>query len=66
MRAGGGVRAEREEEASGGPTGNDGGPHPLSLASLDSSPIEGERFIAPRFQLARRCGLLRAEQTHAQ
>jgi very-short-patch-repair endonuclease len=41
--AGGGARANNEEEASRGTAGNAGGPHPLSHASRDSSPIEGER-----------------------
>jgi very-short-patch-repair endonuclease len=43
MRAGGGVRASGEGEVSGDFTGNLSGPHPLSHAARDSSPIEGER-----------------------
>ncbi len=43
MRAGGGVRADIKEEASGGSSGKTSGPHPLSHAARDSSPIEGER-----------------------
>jgi|CXWL01.1.fsa_nt_gi very-short-patch-repair endonuclease len=42
-RAGGGARAVGEEGASGGVSGKAGGPHPLSHASRDLSPIEGER-----------------------
>lgn len=41
--AGGGVSAGGEGEASRGATGNAGGPHPLSRATRDCSPIEGER-----------------------
>jgi very-short-patch-repair endonuclease len=41
--AGGGARTSPEENASGDSTGEAGGPHPLSHASRDSSPIEGER-----------------------
>ncbi len=44
---GGGVRAEGEEEASRGKADEDSGPHPLSHASRDCSPIEGERAQIP-------------------
>ncbi len=40
---GGGARAGGAGEASRGSAGNVGGPHPLSHAARDSSPIEGER-----------------------
>jgi hypothetical protein len=41
--AGGGVRSDDEGDASRGKVGNGCGPHPLSHAARDSSPIEGER-----------------------
>jgi tRNA (guanine-N7-)-methyltransferase len=40
---GGGARSDDEEEASSGNAGIAGGLHPLSHATRDSSPIEGER-----------------------
>ncbi len=42
---GGGARTDAAEQASGGSTGN--GPHPLSHAARDSSPIEGEQAPVP-------------------
>lgn len=39
---GGGARAGGKGEASQGSTGDAGGPHPLSRAARDSSPLEGE------------------------
>jgi hypothetical protein len=41
--AGGGARAGAESTAAGGNAGEVGGPHPLSRAARDSSPIEGEQ-----------------------
>jgi sec-independent protein translocase protein TatB len=50
--SGGGARAGSEVDVSGGSTGNDSGPHPLSHATRDSSPIEGKREDAPLLRSA--------------
>ncbi len=44
--AGGGARAGVEEKAARGSSGSASGPHPLSHAARDSSPIEGEQSVA--------------------
>ncbi|MCR6644103.1 MAG: glycine--tRNA ligase subunit beta [Terricaulis sp.] len=46
LAAGGGAPSGVEDAASRGVAGKAGGPHPLSHAARDSSPIEGEQSIA--------------------